>query len=174
MTDSANQPTAQPAADKAPWTAENFDPERAWRLVENLRGELDGLKTERDALRAERQEREDAEKSETERLSGRLTDAEQKLADAQRAVYLERALRKHSIPEDLVEFLTGDTEEEITAKAERLAALGSGSKSDEDASKQGDQPNPSGKPTPALTPGHGGEEETPFDPAAIAKSARRR
>lgn len=175
MTDSATTET-QPKDDAlsgAPWTREDFDAERAWRLVEKLRGDLSDAKTERDTLRSERQEREDAEKTETERLSGRLTDAEQKLADAQRAVYVERALRKHSIPEDLVEFLTGSTEEEITAKAERLAALGSGRKPEEDAAK-GTQPDPSGKPKPALTPGHGGEEEPTFDPAAIAKSARRR
>lgn len=37
------------AGDNAPWTKENFDPERAWRLTENLRTDLASQKTKTDA-----------------------------------------------------------------------------------------------------------------------------
>jgi hypothetical protein len=43
----AAAPPAPPAAD-APWTKENFDPERAWRLTENLRTDLATEKQKRD------------------------------------------------------------------------------------------------------------------------------
>lgn len=39
---------APPAAADAPWTKDNFDPERAYRLVENLRGDLAAAKTKTD------------------------------------------------------------------------------------------------------------------------------
>ena len=34
-----------PSGDSAPWTKENFDPDRAGRLVDNLRKDIDALKT---------------------------------------------------------------------------------------------------------------------------------
>lgn len=39
--------------DKAPWTKENFDPERAQKLVENLRGDIAAQKAKTDAAIAE-------------------------------------------------------------------------------------------------------------------------
>lgn len=50
--DAAAQAAAAAAAaeaDKAPWTKENFDPERAYRLVENLRADAATAKTKTDA-----------------------------------------------------------------------------------------------------------------------------
>ena len=42
--DDADQKDA-PSGDNAPWTKENFDPDRAFKLVENLRNDLDTQKT---------------------------------------------------------------------------------------------------------------------------------
>jgi hypothetical protein len=157
-----------------PW-GDDFDPARAWRLIENLRTEVDGLKTDRDSTRSKLKEREDAEKSDSERATSRASEAEARAAKAERTLLIERATRKHNLPEDVVEFLTGDTEEEINAKAERLAALGGGPK----ATSETEEPKPTtdlpGKPKPALQPGHAAEgSEDGFDPEAIAKAARER
>lgn len=174
MTDApANQdaaPADKPAEKPAPWGAD-FDPDRAWKLIQNLRTDLDTIKSERDELKTERQAREDAKKSDQDKLTERLTATEQQFKDAQRALFVERALRKHAIPDELVDFLTGDTEEAITAKAEKLATLG---KPAPDANPDAPAPDAdaAGRPTPALTPGHGGDAPVPFDPAAIAKKAR--
>ena len=157
-----------------PW-GDDFDAERAWTLVQNLRSDLKKVKDERDTLATERQAREDEGKPELEKLTGRLTKVEQDFKDAQRALFVERALRKHSISEDLVEFLTGDSEEEILAKAERLASLNKGKSDDDKDDKDGEQElDDAGRPKAALRPGHGGDSPAPFDADAIAKAARER
>ena len=173
MTDSTDKPTTPPWGD-------DFDAERAWTLVQNLRGDLEKRTTERDEAR---QERDDAKAAgDSTEAAEKLTAAEARAKTAETSLWTERAIRKHSIDEDLVDFLTGDTEEEILAKAERLAGR---SKPDGDKpagdSKDGDKPDGDkpdgdqglpGTPKPSLTPGHGGDTPAPFDPAAIAAKAR--
>jgi hypothetical protein len=145
----------QPDDETTPPWGDDFDAARAWTLVQNLRADLAKAKEKRQ----ERDPDSDA----------KITAAETRATAAERALYVERALRKFPEVEDLVEFLTGDTEEEIAAKAERLASHGK--PAGESTDNSGDAP--SGKPQPALTPGHGGAEPDPFDPDAIAKRARR-
>ncbi|AYN57726.1 scaffolding protein [Arthrobacter phage DrManhattan] len=177
MADTENQNTAQTDAEKAPW-GDDFDAERAWKLVQNLRAERDGLKTERDSLKGER----DALVTERDGLKTELQTKTEELEktskETARELALQKVLRKHPELEDFADLLTGDTEEELTSKAERLASLGkpkepadNGAPADEQ--KPADAPEIPGKPTPSLTPGHGGEENAPFDPVAIAKAARR-
>lgn len=184
MADTENTSTAPAPADgasdeqKAPW-GDDFDAERAWRLVQNLRQERDGLKSERDRLKSELQESRNSSATESEKIA----DAEKRAKDAEKALYLERVYRKFPAldNDDLRDFLTGDTEEEITAKAERLARLGKAPEESENddpkPSEDGDGDDGSqeipGKPTPSLVPGHGGQEPPTFDPVAIAKAARR-
>lgn len=175
MTDSNDKPTTPPWGD-------DFDAERAWTLVQNLRGDLDKLKTERDDAR---QERDDAKAaSDSTESAEKLTAAEARAKAAETSLWTERALRKHSIDEDLVDFLTGDTEEDILAKAERLAGRSKPAEekpSTDGDPKDGDKPaddKPAGDqglpgtPKPSLTPGHGGDTSAPFDPDAIAAKAR--
>lgn len=170
-TDPQTAPT-EPA--KAPKFEGEFDPERAARLVENLRKEIEDLKADKSALARELQQREDAEKSDAEKTADRLKAAEEAARKAQRDLYVERAARTHSLPDDLVEFLTGETEEEIAAKAERLAKFGSAKT--EDPNPADDEQAPAGvpqhRPEPSLTPGHGGAATEPFDPKAVAQAAR--
>lgn len=180
MTDAPKTPADDEAAKAAkttpPWERDGkpFDPERAWSLITALRGEVDDLKadrdaikTERDAMAAEKAAAEDAKKDDLTRATDRLTAAEKAAADAQRTLWVERALRKYQLEDDDVDFLTGDTEDAITAKAERLAARGKARKD------EGETPEPpTHRPAPALTPGHGGDAPVPFDPDAIAKAAR--
>lgn len=173
----------------APW-GDDFDADRAWALVQNLRTEKEALKTERDTLKADLQASSTAKGDSADAIAA----AEKRAKDAEKALYVERALRKHPTLEDFAEFLTGDSEEEILQKAERLASIGA--KSDEEPgdahensgeqesteqiapdAQDGDQDDENeglpGKPTPDLKPGHGGETPPVFDPVAIAQSARR-
>jgi FtsZ-binding cell division protein ZapB len=171
----------KPAEEKpeTPW-GNDFDPERAWKLVTNLRTELAELKTENGTLKTERQARKDDGKDDLTKLQERLQAAEKAAKDSERALYLERVLRKHPALEDFADLLTGENEEEISAKADRLAAIGKpkepadGEKPPAEIGEQkpAEEAELPGKPEPALTPGHGGAETTPFDPAAIAKAAR--
>lgn len=137
----------------APWADGDFDEARARTLIENLRAEVASLKTKRTA-------KTDAD--------DRVSAAETRAADAERALYVERAIRKHSIAEDLVEFLTGTTEAEIDERAQKLAAATAGR-----APEKPETPAPR-SPEPSLTPGHGGEATTPFDAEAAAAAIRKR
>ncbi|WGH20297.1 scaffolding protein [Arthrobacter phage MaGuCo] len=182
-----NEQTDQSEKQTPPW-GDDFDAERAWRLVQNLRGELSDVKAElvttkkdRDTAQTERDALKDGAGSESEKV----TAAEKRAAEAERALHVERALRKHPDLADYADLLTGDTEEEIVAKADRLAAIGKKggdpAADDKDQSKDGSKPGAEasgdddglpGKPTPDLKPGHGGDAKTPFDAEAIAKAAR--
>ncbi|PPG39462.1 hypothetical protein [Pseudoclavibacter sp. RFBA6] len=146
-------PEAKPA-DKAPEKAAEKPADDAPKVSEADLAELA-------QLRKEKQERDDADKSEAQKTAERLQELEEKSAKAETALHVERAIREHSLPDDLAEFLTG-TEAEIKAKAKKLADLTKPS----DAGK-------SSRPKPALKPGHGGEPAAAFDAAAIAKRARR-
>ncbi|WP_157008518.1 hypothetical protein [Agromyces laixinhei] len=109
-----------------PW-GDDFDAEKAWRLIEALRADKVAMKEKLDA----------AENSGFD------------LVETRRELYVERALRKHPGAADLADFLSGETEEEILAKAERLAK----------ASMPPAAPEPEAtlpaKPKPALLTGHG-------------------
>ncbi|UIW13422.1 scaffolding protein [Arthrobacter phage Amyev] len=185
MADTENQTPAadaKPEGEKAPW-GEDFDAERAWKLVQNLRAERDalkserdGLKTERDTLKAAKDAAADEGKSELQKLQDRIAEIEKASAAKDRDLALQKVLRKHPDLEEFADLLTGDTEEELAAKAERLAAIGK-AKAPADGAKDGEQSGEKqelpGKPQPNLTPGHGGEDTTPFDPTAIALAARK-
>ncbi|WNO26026.1 scaffolding protein [Arthrobacter phage Wildwest] len=171
MAETENQTPAPTDAEKAPW-GDDFDAERAWKLVQNLRSERDTLKTERDGLKTER----DALVTERDGLKTELQtkteEVERTTKETARELALQKVLRKHPELEDFADLLTGDTEEELASKAERLAAIGKPKEPAEPGEQKPDEPELPGKPTPNLTPGHGGEDVTPFDPTAIALAAR--
>jgi hypothetical protein len=153
-----------------PWgSAEEFNPEKAWQLVQNLRADKEKLSTKVSDYERSVQEAEDAKKDDLTKALDKVTAAEKRALEAERKLLVGKVLRGHpelSEIEDVEDFLTGDTEEEIEAKAVRLAA---GRKPAEP--KQ----DPSRRPRPALVPGHSTSEADPeFDPDAIAKAARRR
>lgn len=163
---------------KAPEFDGEFDAEKAKRLVANLRADVASLKTERDGLKSDR----DAFKAAAEKTGDdrdkALADAVKRADDAERTL----AISKHNLPEDILsefaDYLTG-TPDEVSAKAAKLAARFV----KEEQTPPADPPDgdeetppvstPSGRPRPALVPGHGGETPAAFDPVAIAKAARR-
>lgn len=164
-------PDPAPDAGSTPPWGDNFDAAKAWTLIQNLRTDKETLKGANETLTADLQAR-DATITE---LETRATTAETEAKTTKRELLVEKALRKHPVDDDYLEFLSGDTEEEIFSKAERLSKLGKPKeepKGDPDPAAD-PKPDPlAGRPTPTLTPGHGGEAAPPFDPAAIAKKAR--
>lgn len=110
-------PTPKPWGDDA-----NFDPDRAWNLIEATRADREKLRIERDQLAREKQEREDAAKSEEQKREERTTLAEQQAAAATRDAARLRVALKKGLTETQAKRLVGDTEEELEADADELLA----------------------------------------------------
>lgn len=176
-------PTPPANTSTPPW-GDDFDADRAWTLLQNVRADLAKAK---DDLTVERQARSQAEADlAASDPKGKVADAEARVKEAERALFVERALRKHpDLDESLVEFLSGETEDEILSKAERLAGIGKPKEEKPAGKPEGDPEKPEtggetppadeglpGKPSPQLTPGHGGTPPTPFDPDAIVAKVR--
>ena len=90
-----------------------------------LRKEAAGYRSQVKELRplADRaRELEESQKSEVERATQRAAEAEARAAALERNVARDRIARDKGLG-DFAEFLTGDTEDDITAAADRLAAL---------------------------------------------------
>lgn len=66
-------------------------------------------------------ELEDAKKSAEQKAAERLAATEAELAKIRRDALRERIARKHSLPDDLAEVLSGDDEDAMTEHATRLA-----------------------------------------------------
>jgi hypothetical protein len=121
--DSQAEPTGTDAAQTKepapPWgSADEFNPEKAWNLIQNLRGDLEKTKP---AL-ARVKELEDATKTETQRLTEdrdshktRAQEAESKL------IRMEVGLAKGLTPAQ-AKRLVGSTKEELEADADDLLA----------------------------------------------------
>ena len=120
---------------KPPWGSdEEFDPQKAWDLIQNLRKDIETAKddaksakaklatveSERDAALARINEAQNAGKSESEKLAGQLADLEKKLADSdQRALRAEVVAAKGLTPAQ-AKRLSGATREELEADADEL------------------------------------------------------
>lgn len=171
----------QTPASTPPW-GDDFDAARAWTLLQNVRADL---ATAKDSITTERQARTVAEDAlKTADPEGKLAAAEKRAVDTEKSLFVERAIRKFPDLETLADLLTGDTEEEILAKAERLAKLGKPAEgkpdADADAAKaaadaaaaDADKDGLPGRPAPSLTPGHGAPAPVPFDADAIVSKVR--
>lgn len=174
------KPAAPATASTTPPWGDDFDAQTAWdalqaaRAVEKkLKAEKAALSTELTTAQAKVTEFENAGKTADELKAASDKKAADDLAAARRELWIERALRKHAVDDEFVDFLTGDDEESILAKAEKLASLGKG-KSDDPAPKAEDEgKTPAGRPTStALTPGGGGTDPEPFDVDAFVLEAR--
>lgn len=158
--------TATPAAleDKSPGWDGEFDPERAARLVANLRDESKKAKEELAELRLKLTEKEDAEKTELQRIQERAERAEAELNATKSALLVAEIAKEYGVPADL---LSGNTREEIEARAKALADWAGATKRPADEIP--------GRPKPKLVPG-GSPTDTsePFDPVATAAKIRAR
>lgn len=143
-----------------PWGSdEEFDPQKAWRLIQNLRDENSELKPKAQKLK----ELEDEQKSEQERLTEKLTETEKRAAEAElKAARLEVATEK-GLPKSSVKFLTGTTAEELEASADELLAL---MKPDDDEGASAT----SRRPKERLKPGASPDSEPEVNPSELADS----
>jgi hypothetical protein len=117
------KPAAEPKEDQEPKgkqpPPETFDRE----YVEKLRAEAAKHRTEAQEAKARAQEYEDRDKSELEKLDGKLKKAEEaKLAADTKLLRFEVAAEK-KVPADAVALLSGTTREELEAQADKLLEL---------------------------------------------------
>jgi hypothetical protein len=113
---------------KPPWGDDkDFDAQKAWTLLENVREDARKAKAEREELAKKVKTHEDASKSDQEKLSERVTEAEKRATSAEgTALRLEVALEKapEGMPlaqvRKLAKRLSGSTKEELEADADEL------------------------------------------------------
>lgn len=109
-----------------PWGKdEDFDPQRAWKLIQDVRADAEKAKGEREKLAAQVKKHEDASKSDREKLDERLQDAEGRASYADKLdVALDKAPEGMSAAQirKLAKRLAGGTREELEADAEELFA----------------------------------------------------
>jgi hypothetical protein len=170
MTDSTDTAKTDETPGTPPW-GDDFDPARAWKLIVDLRADKVALQTERDEIKAER----DTLQTERQAREEEANAAKEAAAKAASDLRIERAVRKHKVPDEFADLVRGDTDEEVEAIAERLSKIGKPAEKpepDADAEKAPDEPKLPAKPRPNLQPGHGGEDGVKNDLDAIVKSVR--
>lgn len=128
-TSPAQDPT--PAATVAPpWgDPANFDPDKAWKLIEDLRADKEKLAArtamtdEQKQQLAEYQRLVDASKSEAQRQAEAVANATREAETARAEAVRYRVAATHGIPADHFDLLGSGTEEEIAARAEKISTL---------------------------------------------------
>lgn len=112
------EPEATPATSTDPWAA--FPAEFNWvrKELEDTRKEA----AEKRILAKELQDKLGSAKT-PEEVQQLAAAYDTKTRDLEVALARERVARKTGLGDDLVEFLTGKTEEELTAQAQKLAGL---------------------------------------------------
>lgn len=91
--------------------------------VKQLRSEAARYRKEAQEAKAKAADFEDRDKSELEKLTGKLTKAEQEKADAESRLLRYEIATEKQIPADALDLLTGSTREELEAKADKLLEL---------------------------------------------------
>lgn len=128
VTPAPNAPTA-PAA-TPPWASEgDFDPAKAWSLIEGLRADKEKLSA-RPALTDEQQKQlneynalVEASKSDQQRLQEAEAAARRDADTAKSDATALRIAIKHGLGEADIDLLGSGTEEQVNARAQRIADL---------------------------------------------------
>lgn len=137
-------------ASTPPWgTNEEFNAERAWELIQNLRSDKESLKTKSDEYAVKVKEYEDAQLSTQEKAARDLEEAQTKATSLASENALLQAVIDHGLSADDVELLRGLPADTIADRAAKLAArVGTGApKSDpltrqpKEALRGGSEPN---------------------------------
>lgn len=115
---------------KPPWErdGETFDPERAWKLVQNLKAELAAVKAKQaevpEPTAAEEPAPEpEAKPSEAETSSEAQDDSAAQIASLQAELARVKALAAVGLSQDFAPFVPGATSEEIEANLATLQKL---------------------------------------------------
>lgn len=122
----APQASAAQVAAAPPWgSPDEFNPEKAWQLIQNLRGDVDKHKArigELTPFEQKARELEDAQKTEQQRLADQLAAAQQEAATYRGQALRMKVATEKGVPAALVGRLQGSTEEELAADADALLA----------------------------------------------------
>lgn len=166
---SATPPPAAPETGKQPpWGSdENFDPAKAWDLIQNLRkegadptlrAELDAMKT----AQVEQQQRlatalgiKPEEISDADKLSQEVADLKQQFAQTQRQAAVLTAAQNNNIPPQFQGWLTADTAEGLDAQAKQLAPMVQATLAAQGLTPLAGQPSTPTTPTFVPNPGQG-------------------
>jgi hypothetical protein len=109
-------PDTQPSASGEPTT---FSPE----YVKELRAEAARHRKEAQEAKAKASEYEDRDKSELEKITGKLTKAEERAQAAENTLLRFQVAAEKQLPKELIPRLRGSTEEELAADADELLNL---------------------------------------------------
>lgn len=102
-----------------PWGSdEEFNPEKAWKLIQNLRKEKDELKP----LAQRAKELEDSQKSEQQKLQEALEAATAEGSAAKTQAAKLTAALDHGLSKEDLDLLDGVPADQIAERAEKLAA----------------------------------------------------
>jgi hypothetical protein len=147
-----------------PWGSdEEFDPGKAWKLIQDVRGDLSKIKAERDDYKTKAQQFEDASKSDAQKLEEKATTSEQRAAKAEQEAARLRVALKKGLSETQAKRLVGDSEEDLEKDADELLAS---FKTDDDDGDQASQRRPRERLRPGAAPSSEPEETDPTKLAA--------
>lgn len=160
MSEPIAEPTVQVVAQvEAPEaeTDENepFDESRARAKIAKANSEAKGLRSrvkELEAYEAKVRAIEESQKSEQQKLSERAEAAERERESTRAELVRERVARRFSISDDDFDLLGSGTEEQITARAERIAAKDAAAKALESVTTVPRTDRPVEKLRPGATP----------------------
>lgn len=134
------EPKGEPK--RAPETFDKLSPETQAQIKE-LRSEAAASRKARQDLEAKLAEYEDRDKSELEKLTGKLTKAEQRAAEAEGTLLRFQVGAEKGLDPELLPFLTGSSKEELETKADvLLAKVGQKEKPDFDGGAREPTPEP--------------------------------
>lgn len=149
---------------KAPWDAENFDSDRAAALLRNLDADLKKAQAERDEFKQKHDDAENAKLSDLQRAEKERDDNAKLASDLSLENARLKALIKHGLDEEDLEFIGGQTPDEIATRAAKYAAR----------HVQKDAAPPSKRPTTRLRGGSDpNEEPDETDPRKLAEQIPR-
>ena len=138
---------------KPPWGSdEEFDPKRAWKLIEDLRAENKQVKADREEVRGKVKEFEDREKTQAQKDAEARDAASQEAAEAKAEATRLRVAMKHGLDEEDLDLLGSGDEEQIEARAKRLAERSIHGKDEERQERPG---RPRERLRPGAAPGAG-------------------
>lgn len=114
-------PASEPDKGQEPQgkSPETFDAD----YVKQLRAEAAKHRKEAQEAKARAEEFEERDKSELEKLTGKLTKAEQAKAEAEGRLLRFEVAAEKQVPSDALDLLVGNTREELEAKADKLLSL---------------------------------------------------
>lgn len=164
----AEEAAAAEKAKKPPWGSdEEFDPARAWKKIQAVEGDKDKLRSRLEEVEGKLKEREDAEKSEQQKLEEGKSSADERAKTAEAEAARLRVALKKGLDETQAKRLVGDDEAALEKDADEL--LASFKKEDDDEDNK-----PPSRPKERLRSGAAsGKEPEDDSPAALAEQVSR-